>query len=162
MTNSLRLAASAIGTQPLIRVPSAVWQAMQAAACVVRHVSLGHTPVALVALDRTLTRRISAMLLQFAEKNRGMTRVMVGDALLGENERLQERINLFFDKIESTLRQSLKAVANAQGAAAPTVEAQARASVIIAFITGRLQRYARTGFKRLPTEHLEASLQQLM
>lgn len=106
--------------------------------------------------------RISAMLLQFAEKNRGMTRVMVGDALLGEHERLQERINLFFDKIESTLRQSLKAVANAQGAAAPTVEAQARASVIIAFITGRLQRYARTGFKRLPTEHLEASLQQLM
>ena len=107
-------------------------------------------------------QRIAAMVLQFAEKNPGMTRVMVGDALLGENERLQERMNLFFDKLESTLRQSYRAIANAEGWATPTVQAQMQASVAVAFILGRLQRYARTGFKRLPTEHLEGSLQRLM
>ena len=53
------------------------------------------------------------MLLQFAEKNPGMTRVMVGDALVFENERLQQRMNQFFDKIESSLKQSLRAGADA-------------------------------------------------
>src|SRR3989440_858367 len=56
-----------------------------------------------------------AMLLQFAEKNPGMTRVMVGDALVFENERLQQRMNLFFDKVEASLRQGLKATADAGG-----------------------------------------------
>ena len=106
--------------------------------------------------------RITIMLLQFAEKNPGMTRVMVGDALLGENERLQDRMNLFFDKIESTMRQSFKALAQAQGVASPTVEAQMRAAVVMAFVMGRLHRFARSGFKRLPTDHLEASLRQLV
>ena len=102
--------------------------------------------------------RIIAMLLQFAEKNPGMTRVMVGDALVFENERLQQRMNQFFDKIESTLRQSLREVAAADGSATPTVDAQVRASALTAFAVGRLQRFARSGFKRLPSEHLEASV----
>lgn len=106
--------------------------------------------------------RITALLLQFAEKNPGMTRVMVGDALLGENERLQGRMNLFFDKVEATLRQCFKAQANAQGLPTPTVEAQMRASVVMSFVMGRLHRYARSGFRRLPTEHLEMSLRQLV
>lgn len=106
--------------------------------------------------------RVTAMLLQFAEKNPGMTRVMVGDALLGENERLQGRMNLFFDKVEATLRQCFKALAVAQGVPTPTVEAQMRASVVMAFVMGRLHRYARSGFKRLPTEHLDLSLRQLV
>jgi hypothetical protein len=50
------------------------------------------------------------MVLQFAEKNPGMTRVMVGDALVFENERLQQRMNQFFDKIEATLRQGCASV----------------------------------------------------
>jgi len=102
--------------------------------------------------------RIVAMLLQFAEKNPGMTRVMVGDALVFENERLQQRMNQFFDKIEATLRQSLREVAAADGSATPTVDAQIRASALTAFAVGRLQRFARSGFKRLPSEHLEASV----
>ncbi|MCD6079051.1 MAG: transcriptional regulator, TetR family-like protein, partial [Ramlibacter sp.] len=53
--------------------------------------------------------RIVAMLIQFAEKNPGMTRVMVGDALVFENERLQQRMNQFFDKVESSLKQCLRA-----------------------------------------------------
>ena len=103
-------------------------------------------------------RRLVMMVLQFAEKTPGMTRVMVGDALVFENDRLQERMNQFFDKLESSLKQSLRDAATASGAATPTVDAQVRASVAIAFMVGRLQRFARSGFKRLPSEHLEASL----
>ena len=107
-------------------------------------------------------RRLVAMVLQFAEKNPGMTRVMVGDALVFENERLQERMNQFFDKLESSLKQSLRDAAAASGAATPTVDAQVRASVAIASMAGRLQRFARSGFKRLPSEHLEASLAAIL
>ncbi len=102
--------------------------------------------------------RIVAMLIQFAEKNPGMTRVMVGDALVFENERLQQRMNQFFDKVEASLKQCLRSA----DAATPTVDAQVRASVLTAFIVGRLQRFARSGFKRVPSEHLEASLARML
>ena len=104
--------------------------------------------------------KMIAMLLQFGEKNPGMCRVMTGDALVFENERLQERMNQLFDKLESSFKQSLRDLV--AGSATPTVEAQARASVLTAFCMGRLQRYGRSGFKRMPTEHLEASLAQLL
>ena len=102
--------------------------------------------------------RITFMMLQFAEKNPGMTRVMVGDALLGENDRLMDRMNLFFDKIESSLRQSFRFYVASKNPSNTQIEAQLRASVAISFILGRLQRFSRSEFKRLPTEHLEASL----
>lgn len=105
--------------------------------------------------------RITSVMLQFGEKNPGMTRLMVGDALVYENERLVARMNQFFDRIESSLRQALRAAAEAQGSLTPTVQANAQASVWVSFIIGRLQRYARSGFKRLPTEQLEASLRAL-
>ena len=108
------------------------------------------------------TRKLVVMVLQFAEKNPGMTRVMVGDALVFENERLQERMNQFFDKLESALKQSLRDAASASGAATPTVDAQVRASVLVAFMAGRLQRFARSGFRRLPSEHLDASLAAIL
>ena len=98
---------------------------------------------------------VVAMLMQFAEKNPGMTRVMVGDALVFENERLQQRMNLFFDKIEAALKQCLR---SANGSATPTVDAQVSASAMTAFLVGRLQRFVRSNFKRLPSEYLEASL----
>ena len=102
--------------------------------------------------------KVVAMLFQFAEKNPGMTRVMVGDALVFEHERLQQRINLFFDKIDSAFKQCLRGVAQQTGSATPTVDAHIAASVLTAFVAGRLQRFARSGFRRLPSEHLEASL----
>ena len=107
---------------------------------------------------RARAARIVAMVLQFGEKNPGMARVMVGDALVFEHERLQQRMNQFFDRIESTLRQCLRPAAGAAGSATPSVDAQVAASVLTAFIQGRLQRFARSGFRRLPTEHLDASL----
>jgi TetR/AcrR family transcriptional regulator len=103
-------------------------------------------------------RKLVTMVLQFAEKNPGMTRVMAGDALVFENERLQERMNQFFDKLESTIKQSLREAAALDSAAAPTVDAQVRAAVVTAFMIGRLQRFSRSGFKRMPSEHLESSL----
>ena len=107
-------------------------------------------------------RRVLTVLLQFAEKNPGMTRVMVGDALVFENERLVARMNQFFDRIESQLRQSLRERAETAGSVTPTVDAQVQAAVLTAFVVGRLQRFARAGFKRSPTEHLDASLTMLL
>lgn len=106
--------------------------------------------------------RVVALLLQFAERNPGMVRVMLGDALLHENERLQVRMNHFFDRIESSLRQCLRPAAGSLGSVTPTVEAQVAASVLLSFVQGRLQRFVRTGFRRLPTEHLDASLAMLL
>ena len=106
-------------------------------------------------------QKIITVLLQFGEKNPGMTRVMVGDALVFEHGRLIARMNQFFDRVESQLRQSLRAAAEAGGSSTPTVDAQALASALTALVIGRLQRYARSGFKRLPTEHLEPALARL-
>ena len=106
--------------------------------------------------------RIVSMALQFAQKNPGMCRVMVGDALVLEHERLTVRMNQCWDRLESLLRQSYKALADARGSQVPTVDAQAGASLAISVLLGRMQRFNRSGFKRLPTEHLDASLQQLL
>ena len=102
--------------------------------------------------------RIIALVLQFAERNPGMTRVMVGDALVHEHERLQQRMNQFFDRIELSLRQVLRESQAIQQSQTPTVEAQVRASVLTAFAVGRLQRFCRSGFKKPPTETLDAAM----
>ena len=102
--------------------------------------------------------RMVTVLLQFAEKNPGMARVMVGDALVFENERLHQRMNQLFERFESALRQVLRAAAEANKSATPTADAQVRAAALVAFALGQLQRFARSGFKRSPIDHLEASL----
>src|SRR4029450_5422275 len=79
------------------------------------------------------------MLLSFAEKNPGMTRVLIGEALVNEDERLQARINQLTDQLEAVLRQSLR-------------DAQADAAVLIAYVLGRWQLFAKSGFKRAPQE----------
>ncbi len=107
-------------------------------------------------------QKIVTVLLQFGEKNPGMTRVMVGDALVFEHERLAARMNQFFDRVESQLRISLRSAAEAAGSPTPTVEAQALASALVSLVIGRLHRYARSGFKRSPTEHLELALAHLV
>jgi len=94
-------------------------------------------------------RAILSMLLGFAEKNPGMTRVLIGDALVNEDERLQARINQFHDRLEATLRQCLR-VAATQGSEEP--EPAARANLLLSYVIGRWHLYAKSGFKRLPTE----------
>ena len=97
------------------------------------------------------THAIAAMLLSFAEKNPGMTRVLIGDALVNENERLQSRINQLHDRLEATLKQSLRLAAT-QGEIEAAADVAAQANLILAYITGRWHQYAKSGFKRLPTE----------
>lgn len=106
-------------------------------------------------------QKIVTVLLQFGEKNPGMARVMTGDALVFEHERLTARMNQFFDRVESQLRQSLRSALEAAGSATPTVEAQALAAALTAMALGRLQRFARSGFRRTPTEHLDPALRRL-
>ena len=93
---------------------------------------------------------VVTLVLQFAEKNPGMARVMAGDALVLEHERLRARMDLLFDKIESAIKQRLRE--------AEQSEPEAMASLLSGFLMGRIQRYARSGFKRLPTEQLQAVL----
>ncbi len=106
--------------------------------------------------------RVVALLLQFGERNPGLARVMVGDALVLEHERLQARMNQLFERIESQLRQCLRRAAEVAGSATPTVDAQVGAGVLTAFALGRLQRFVRTGGQHLPTEHLQESLARML
>jgi TetR/AcrR family transcriptional regulator len=92
---------------------------------------------------------IVASLLRFAQKNRGLTRVLVGDALVNENPRLQARINQLLDRIEATLKQCLK-VAAAQGALAAEHDFGAHANLLVCYTLGRWQRYVKSGFKEDP------------
>jgi TetR/AcrR family transcriptional regulator len=108
------------------------------------------------------TAGIVSVVVQFAERNPGMTRVMVGDALVFEHERLQQRMNQFFDKLEAALRQCLREAMEAAGTATPTVDAQVRASLLTAFLLGRLQRFARSGYRKSPSEHLDACLARML
>src|SRR6187397_1810170 len=89
------------------------------------------------------------MLLSFAEKNHGMTRVLIGEALVNEDERLQARINQLTDKLEAALRQSLRIAQAANGLHG---DAQADAAVLIAYVLGRWQLFAKSGFRRTPQD----------
>ncbi len=107
-------------------------------------------------------KSIVGMVLQFGEKNPGMARVMAGDALVFEHERLQQRMNAFFDKLESSLKQVLREGLESSVSGTPSLDIQVRASVLTAFAAGRLQRFGRSSFRRLPTEHLDSSLSLLL
>ena len=96
------------------------------------------------------THAILASLLGFAEKNPGMTRVLIGDALVNEDERLQARINQLHDRLEATLKQCLRVAGTEGGASQP--DPGAHASLLLCYVIGRWQQFAKSGFKRLPTE----------
>ena len=92
---------------------------------------------------------IVSMLLGFAQKNRGMTRVLTGDALVNEDERLQQRINQMLDRIEATLKQSLRMAAT-QGEMGEAVDVGAHANLLVCYVTGCWQLFAKSGFTRDP------------
>ncbi|MEN7529954.1 MULTISPECIES: nucleoid occlusion factor SlmA [unclassified Cupriavidus] len=104
---------------------------------------------------------IVRMLLTFAEKNPGMTRVLTGEALVGEHERLQERINQMVDRIEASLRQCLK-VAVSQAAFPADADVSGRVALIMAAVQGHWHRYAKSGFRKLPAESIDAQLRVLL
>jgi TetR/AcrR family transcriptional regulator len=106
-------------------------------------------------------RSIIAMLLEFSQTNKGMTRVLIGDALVNENERLQERMNQLIERIESSLRQSFR-VAASEKEVAEGFDTNARAGLVVAFVVGRWHRFAKSGFRKPPGESLEAQLPTLV
>lgn len=95
---------------------------------------------------------IVALLLNFAEKNPGMTRVLVGDALVHENPRLQARINQLHDRLEATLKQCLRIAATQDYEAGDPEDVAPRANLMLSYVIGRWHQYAKSGFKRSPTE----------
>ena len=105
-----------------------------------------------------------SMLLSFAERNPGMTRVLIGDALVNENERLQARINQLHDRLEATLKQCLR-VASTQGG---EVDGQSdadpgpRANLILCYVIGRWHQFAKSGFKKKPTDGADRQLPLLL
>jgi len=102
-----------------------------------------------------------AALLSFAEHNRGLTRLLSGDALVVEDDRLQDRMNQFTDRLEAALRQMLQQ-ALAHGELPATDDPAARASLILNFVLGRWQRYAKSGWRHAPTEHLDQQMTILL
>jgi TetR/AcrR family transcriptional regulator len=107
------------------------------------------------------TEAILSMLLGFAKKNQGMTRVLIGDALVNENERLQLRINQLHDRLEATLKQALR-FAVTQKEIPEDVDAAAHANLLLSYVVGRWHQYAKSGFKRDPMEFWAAQWKQLV
>jgi TetR/AcrR family transcriptional regulator len=93
---------------------------------------------------RVQAGKLVEMLLAFAEKNPGMVRVMTGDALVGEHERLQARMNQFYERFEATLKQALRVGGDPEPAN--------RAGVLVRYIAGTLLQYAKSGFTKKPVE----------
>ncbi|HIE90301.1 MAG: nucleoid occlusion factor SlmA [Methylophilaceae bacterium] len=102
---------------------------------------------------------IVSMLLRFAEKNPGMTRVLIGDALVNENERLQERINQLYDRIEVSLKQCLKVAIAESG---KEIQPESQANMMLCFVVGRWHQYAKSGFKRKPLEYVQQQLASMI
>ena len=92
---------------------------------------------------------IVALLLGFAQRNRGMTRVLLGDALVNENERLQARINQLLDRVEAALKLALR-IAATQGQLAVDADFSGQANLLLCYAIGRWQQYAKSGFTREP------------
>jgi TetR/AcrR family transcriptional regulator len=100
------------------------------------------------------------MLLNFAETNPGMTRVMIGDALINEDERLQTRMNQFIERVELALKQALR-VAASQGQA-DEANVALRANMMASFVLGRWHRFAKSGFKQNPSENAQPQIALLL
>ena len=104
---------------------------------------------------------VIGVLLAFAQKNRGMTRVLIGDALVNEDERLQLRINQLHERLEAALRQALRFAMTANEIA-HDVDAVAQANLIMSFVIGRWHQYGKSGFRRDPAEMWVKQWKQLM
>ena len=117
----------------------------------------------LITEEKSGTRQVEgivSLLLGFSRKNPGMTRVLIGDALINENDRLQLRINQLHDRLEATLKQALRFGAS-EGEVCTGLDASAQANLLMCFVTGRWHQFAKSGFKRDPLEPWEAQRKAL-
>jgi TetR/AcrR family transcriptional regulator len=114
--------------------------------------------------EKSGTRQIEAIvgvLLGFAQKNKGMTRVLIGDALVHEDEKLQARINQLHDRLEAALKQAVRFGVTQNEILADT-DAAACANLILSFVTGRWHQFAKSGFRRDPAELWNRQWRQIM
>jgi TetR/AcrR family transcriptional regulator len=96
--------------------------------------------------------KILTLLLTFSDKNPGMTRLLTGDALAGETERLRDRIAQFFSRLEAQLKQVLRE-AQIRENLKPAISAAALANLLLACCEGRLIQFVRSEFNNSPLEH---------
>lgn len=106
-------------------------------------------------------RKIAVMLVTFAERNRGMTRVLSGDALVTEDERLQTRVSQITERIESTFKQSLRS-ALTSGTLAATTEITPMATLLTHCVLGSWLRFAQSRWQTTPTTHIDAQLRLIL
>ena len=114
--------------------------------------------------EKSGVRQLEAViqvLLGFAQKNRGMTRVLIGDALVNEDAQLQARINQLHDRLEAVLKQALR-FGVTQKEIAAEVDVTAQANVLMSFVTGRWHQYAKSGFKRDPMQYWNEQWRSLL
>ncbi len=111
---------------------------------------------------RQQINEIVLMLLAFAEKNSGMTRVLLGDALFQEDARLQERINQVLERVEASLKQSFRIMQTQESLAWAPEEVGSRSALIMSFVVGRWHRFARSGFKKSPIDGVSSSISILL
>ncbi|SEL99925.1 nucleoid occlusion factor SlmA [Halomonas caseinilytica] len=104
--------------------------------------------------------QILTLLLGFAEKNPGLSRLLGGDALTGETARLRKRIHQLFERLETQLKQILREAELREGRR-PVLPIPAAANMLLAQVEGRISQYVRSDFKRLPTEHWDDQWQAL-
>ena len=110
---------------------------------------------------RKQAAKLVEMLLSFAEKNPGMVRVMTGDALVGEHERLQARMNQFYDRFEASLKQALRSPGADGGQKPSDADVTAHAAFLTRYMIGCLHQYAKSGFTKKPTESYAAQRRYL-
>lgn len=94
---------------------------------------------------------ILKLILGFSEANRGITALLTGDALLGEHDRLRERVASLFEKLETQFKQVLRERKLREGKAFP-IEENALANMLLAYTEGKMNQFVRSGFKRSPME----------
>lgn len=98
--------------------------------------------------------RIIQLLLGFAERNPGITRVLLGDALVGENDRLRIRVIKFFDRIETQVKQILREANLGDGPrASQTIDVTA--NQVMVFIEGHMSQFVRSNFEKKPTTFID-------
>jgi TetR/AcrR family transcriptional regulator len=104
--------------------------------------------------------QILTLVLAFIERNPGMARILTGDALAGETDRLRHRINQFFERLETQLKQVMREAEFKEGLRTETT-AGITANLMIAVLEGKIRQFVRSEFQRKPIEHWNDQWQRL-
>jgi TetR/AcrR family transcriptional regulator len=102
--------------------------------------------------------RILGLILTFSERNPGITRILTGDPLAGETERLRQRVTQLFDRIEAQLRQIIREMP-LRGEQKTSTDPIVAANLLLSLVEGRIGQYVRSDFERKPTTEWDAQWQ---